>query len=87
MLWWSKGRVVIRSRSVINIRVVFVQYTRYLSADHVQHGLESQLGLWPLALGDNRHNSRPHPARCLFESLVRRALFVVKVVIAVIFED
>lgn len=50
-------------------------------------GSNSQFGLRPLALSDDRHDSRPHPARCLFEHLVRRALLVVKVVIAVILED
>jgi hypothetical protein len=47
----------------------------------------SQLGLWPLALGDNRHDARPYLTCCQFEGLVRRALFVIEVVIAVVFED
>jgi len=50
-------------------------------------GSDSQFGLWPLALSNDRHDSRPHPARGLFERLVRRALLVVKVVIAVVLED
>ena len=49
--------------------------------------LNSQFGLWPLALGDDSHDSRPNPARCLFKSLMRRALLVVEVVIAVVLED
>lgn len=47
----------------------------------------SQLGLWPLALGDNSHDARPYLTCCLFESLVRRALLVIKVVVAVVLED
>lgn len=47
----------------------------------------SQFGLWPLALCNNRHDSSPDPARGLFERLVRSALLVVKVVIAVVLED
>lgn len=47
---------------------------------------KSQFGLWPLALSDNCHDSRPHPARRLFERLMRRAVLVVKVVIAVVLE-
>ena len=47
---------------------------------------KSQFGFRPLALSDDRHNSRPHPARCLFERLVRWTLLVVKVVVAVILE-
>ena len=47
----------------------------------------SQLGLWPLALGDNSHDSRSYLTRRQFESFVRRALFVVEVVIAVVLED
>jgi len=50
-------------------------------------GSNSQFGFRPLALSDDRHDSCPHPARCLFERLVRRALLVVKVVIAVVLED
>lgn len=47
----------------------------------------SQFGLWPLALCNNRHDTSPNLARGLFERLVRRALLVVKVVIAVVLED
>ena len=46
-----------------------------------------QLGLWPLALSDNCHHSRPDLTRSLLERLVRRAFFVIKVVIAVVLED
>lgn len=49
--------------------------------------MSSQLGFRPLALSDNRHDSRPHRTRSLFERLVCRALLVVKVVIAAILED
>jgi hypothetical protein len=46
-----------------------------------------QFSLRPFALSHNRHDSRPDPTRSLLECLVRRALLVVKVVIAVVFED
>lgn len=61
----------------------------YLYADYVQFCLVSysQFRLWPLALGDNRHDSRSHPARRLFECLMRRTVLVVKVVIVVVLED
>ena len=50
-------------------------------------GLNSQFGFRPLALSNDRHDSRPHAAGCLFERFMRRALLVVEVVIAVVLED
>lgn len=52
---------------------------------HSNPGL--QFGFWPLALSHNRHDSGAHLTRGLFEGLVRRALLVVEVVIAVVLED
>jgi hypothetical protein len=49
--------------------------------------LNLQFSLRPLSLSHNCHDSRPDSTRSLLERLMRRALLVVKVVIAMVFED